>query len=73
MVAQFELYSSRVHTFELKGRQTHPRHDGVEYGKGLNLTQWWLLGQYNASNIKGTQVMLAQPVCNGLAFLICGQ
>ena len=57
---QFELYSSRVHSFELRGRQTHPRHDGIEYGKGLNLTHWWLLGKYNASNTKGTQVTLAR-------------
>ena len=55
---QFELYSSRVNGFEVRGRQTHPRHDNVEYAKGLNLTQWWLLGRFNATNTKGTQVGL---------------
>ena len=58
---QFELYSSRVNGFEVRGRQTHPRHDGVEYSKGLGLPSWWLLGRFNASNTKGTQVGLLEP------------
>lgn len=53
---QFELYSSRVNEFEVRGRQHHPRHDGVDYAKGLNSTAWRLLGRYEAANSKGTQV-----------------
>lgn len=32
-LSQFELYSSRVKEFEVRGRQNHPRHDAVEYHK----------------------------------------
>ena len=53
---QFELYSSRVHEFEVRGRQNHPRHDGIDYAKGLYSSQWRLLGRYEAANTKGTQV-----------------
>ena len=53
---QNELYSSRVKEFEIRGRQTHPRTEGTDYGKILNSGGWQFLGAFNASNVKGTQV-----------------
>lgn len=46
--AQNELYSARVREFELLGRQSHPRTDGVgtDYGRSLNSSQWRLLGNF---------------------------
>ncbi|GAB4820809.1 hypothetical protein N2152v2_007855 [Parachlorella kessleri] len=55
-LAQFELYSSRVKAFEVRGRQSHPRVDGVELSKGLNSTTWRLLGAFTAENKKGSQL-----------------
>ena len=55
-LSQDELYSSRVKDFELRGRQTHPRSEGTDYTRGLNSTQWKLLGQFHAAKMKGTQV-----------------
>lgn len=55
-LSQDELYSSRVKDFELRGRQTHPRSEGTDYTRGLNSTQWKLLGQFRAAKMKGTQV-----------------
>ncbi|KAK9801906.1 hypothetical protein WJX73_001117 [Symbiochloris irregularis] len=54
-LSQFELYSSRVHWFDVRGRQHHPRHDGTDYSKSLNSTQWRFMGQFEAANVKGTQ------------------
>ena len=55
-LSQDELYSSRVKDFELRGRQTHPRSEGTDYARGLNSTQWKLLGHFRAAKMKGTQV-----------------
>ena len=55
-LSQDELYSSRVKDFELRGRQTHPRSEGTDYTRGLNSTQWKLLGHFRAAKMKGTQV-----------------
>lgn len=50
---QYELYSSRIKGFEVRGRQTHPRVDGVELSRGLNSSSWKLLGNLTAENKKG--------------------
>ena len=55
-LSQDELYSSRIKDFELRGRQTHPRIEGTDYTRGLNSTQWKLLGHFRAAKMKGTQV-----------------
>lgn len=54
---QYELYSSRVYDFELRGRQSHPRTDGLgsDYARGLNSTQWRQLGNFTAEKAKGEQ------------------
>ncbi|KAK9810439.1 hypothetical protein WJX72_010766 [[Myrmecia] bisecta] len=54
-LSQFELYSSRVKDFVVRGRQSHPRTDGVEYGVALNSTSWAVLGSFTASKVKGSQ------------------
>eukprot|EP00887_Chlorella_sp_A99_P002880 scaffold6.g2880.t1 len=64
-LAQYELYSSRVRDFELRGRQSHPRTDGVgaDYARGLNSSQWRLLGNFTAEKRKGVQMFaIEQPV-----------
>ena len=53
---QNELYSSRMKEFEVRGRQSHPRTEGSDYSKHLNSSHWQLLGRFEASNVKGTQV-----------------
>lgn len=58
---QFELYSSRVKEFEVRGRQSHPRTDGVEYSRGLDSPAWKLLGNYTAEKTKGTQSFGIDP------------
>lgn len=58
---QFELYSSRVKEFEVRGRQSHPRTDGVEYSRGLDSPAWKLLGNYTAEKTKGTQSFGVDP------------
>eukprot|EP00891_Asterochloris_glomerata_P001172 jgi/Astpho2/1172/fgenesh1_pg.00021_%23_20_t len=60
-LSQDELYSSRVKDFELRGRQTHPRSEGTDYTRGLNSTQWKLLGQFRAAKMKGTQSFAVEP------------
>ena len=55
-LSQYELYSSRVKEFEVRGRQSHPRAQGGDYSKTLNTTGWQLLGKYTAAKVKGTQV-----------------
>lgn len=52
---QNELYSSRMKGFEVRGRNSHPRTEGNEYGRTLNSSQWQLLGKFNATNTKGAQ------------------
>lgn len=54
-VAQYELYSSRLKEFEVRGRQSHPRTDDVDTAKGLNSTAWKVLGRWTAERVKGTQ------------------
>ncbi|GIL47253.1 hypothetical protein Vafri_4115 [Volvox africanus] len=52
-----EMYSSRVREFVVKGRQSHPKKDGlVDYARGLDLDSWQLLGVFLAENRKGSQV-----------------
>ena len=48
MQLQFELYSARVRQFEVLGRQSHPRTDGVgsEFSRALNRSQWKHLGNF---------------------------
>ena len=53
---QYELYSSRVKEFEVRGRQTHPRLEGSDYARTLNSSGWQLLGNFTGQNIKGSQV-----------------
>lgn len=53
---QNELYSSRIKEFEVRGRQTHPRLEGTDYSKTLDSSSWQILGRFNASNTKGSQV-----------------
>lgn len=55
LLLQNELYSSRIKEFEVRGRNSHPRTEGSEYGKSLNSSQWQLLGRFTASNTKGVQ------------------
>lgn len=57
--AQFELYSSRVRDFEVRGRQSHPRADGADYARGLAAPAWRLLGRFAAANVKGVQARAA--------------
>ena len=57
-LSQYELYSSRVRDFELRGRQGHPRAQGGEYSKTLNTTGWQLMGKYTAAKMKGSQVCM---------------
>lgn len=45
----------------MRGRQSHPRAEGSDYAKSLNSSAWQLLGRFNASNAKGSQVILRQP------------
>lgn len=54
-IAQYELYSSRLKEFEVRGRQSHPRTDDVDTAKGLNSTAWKVLGRWTAERVKGTQ------------------
>lgn len=54
-LAQYELYSSRVKDFEIRGRQSHPRTDNVETSKWLNSSAWKLVGKWTAEYAKGTQ------------------
>ncbi|GIL98209.1 hypothetical protein Vretimale_3628, partial [Volvox reticuliferus] len=52
-----EMYSSRVREFVVKGRQSHPKKDGLaDYARGLDLDSWQLLGVFLAENRKGSQV-----------------
>ncbi|DBB06647.1 hypothetical protein WJX77_000321 [Trebouxia sp. C0004] len=61
-LSQYELYSSRVKDFEVRGRQAHPRAQGGEYSKSLNTTGWQLMGKYTAAKIKGSQTFtVAEP------------
>ncbi|KAL3139820.1 hypothetical protein ABBQ38_004118 [Trebouxia sp. C0009 RCD-2024] len=62
-LSQYELYSSRVKEFEVRGRQAHPRAQGGDYTRTLNTTGWTLLGRYTAAKMKGSQVFtVAEPV-----------
>ena len=61
-LSQYELYSSRVKDFEVRGRQAHPRAQGGDYAKTLNTTGWPLLGKYTAAKMKGSQVNVCFPV-----------
>lgn len=70
-LSQYELYSSRVKEFEVRGRQTHPRGQGSDYSKALNTSGWQLLGRYTAAKSRGTQVCLpgitaANAWCNSM-------
>jgi len=51
-----ELYSSRVRTFRLRGRQGHPHRDGADLAASLDTDAWELLGEFTAENKRGTQV-----------------
>ena len=55
-LSQFELYSSRVKDFEVRGRQSHPRAQGSDYSRTLNVSGWQLLGKYTAAKTRGSQV-----------------
>ena len=57
-LSQYELYSSRVKDFEVRGRQAHPRAQGGEYSKSLNTSGWQLMGKYTAAKMKGSQVCM---------------
>lgn len=59
-LAQYELYSSRVQEFEVRGRQSHPRTDNMDTAKGLNSTAWKLLGRFTAEKAKGTQTFAVE-------------
>ncbi len=61
LLLQFELYSARVKDFEVRGRQSHPRNDGLDYGRGLNSTNWKLLGNFTAEKTKGTRAHVWLP------------
>lgn len=50
-----ELYSSRVHTFRVLGRQSHPRRDGPDLAASIDLDAWHLLGSFDAENKRGSQ------------------
>lgn len=50
-----ELYSSRVHTFRVLGRTSHPRKDGPDLTASLTSGAWQLLGSFTAENKRGTQ------------------
>jgi hypothetical protein len=50
-----ELYSSRVHTFRVFGRSSHPRKDGPDLTASLTSENWQLLGSFTAENRRGTQ------------------
>ena len=52
-LAQHELYSARVKQFEVRGRQSHPRTDGVDAAKALNSSAWRVLGVFTAEKAKG--------------------
>ena len=66
-LSQYELYSSRVKDFEVRGRQAHPRAQGGEYAKTLNTSGWPLLGKYTAVKMKGSQVTVCSDVCSPVA------
>ena len=70
-LSQYELYSSRVKDFEVRGRQTHPRAQGGEYAKTLNTTGWPLLGKYTGAKMKGSQVTVCPDVCFPVALTCC--
>jgi hypothetical protein len=45
-----------VRGFVVKGRQSHPKKDGLpDLSKGHDLPSWQLLGSFRAENRKGTQ------------------
>lgn len=50
-----ELYSSRVHTFRVLGRSSHPRKDGPDLTPNLSSGAWHLMGSFTAENKRGTQ------------------
>ena len=54
-MVQFELYSARVREFEVLGRQSHPRTDGFGsgYARGLNSSQWRLMGNFTGGWVGG--------------------
>ena len=58
-----ELYSSRVESFKLLGRQSHPRRDGPDFAASIESGNWQLLGHFTAENKRGTQsFQLSNPV-----------
>lgn len=63
-LSQYELYSSRVKDFEVRGRQAHPRAQGGDYVKTFNTTGWPLLGKYTAAKMKGSQVSACPDACS---------
>lgn len=71
-LSQYELYSSRVKGFEVRGRQAHPRGQGGDYSKFLNTTGWQLLGRYTAAKTKGSQVSMRATIklCTCICALI---
>ena len=70
-LSQYELYSSRVKDFEVRGRQAHPRAQGGDYAKTLNTTGWPLLGKYTAAKMKGSQVNVCVDVFFPVALTCC--
>lgn len=70
-LSQYEMYSSRVKDFEVRGRQAHPRAQGGDYAKTLNTTGWPLLGQYTAAKMKGSQVTVCPDGCFPVALAYC--
>lgn len=75
-LSQYELYSSRVKDFEVRGRQAHPRAQGGDYAKTFNNTGWPLLGKYTAAKMKGSQVPFLPYFlysCSAVMQLPCSQ
>ena len=65
-LSQYELYSSRVKDFEVRGRQAHPRAQGGDYSKSLNTSGWQMMGKYTAAKMKGSQVSMPSYTCFGV-------
>ena len=67
-VSQFELYSSRIKEFQLRGRLKNPRSDGADYAKSLDSPNWQLLGNFTAAKAKGTQTfkVSAAPITRSI-------
>ena len=68
-LSQYELYSSRVKDFEVRGRQAHPRAQGGDYSKSFNSSGWQLVGKYTAVKMKGSQVGIPRCILSALPLI----